>query len=151
MKIEGSDMMWFLGGKSIALAKSHKLNITAETVDTSNKDEGGDWDSPGVKKLAFDGNSDSLFPSDPKGNGFDDLFALMIAKTPIDAIFSLGKVPADAGKEVPEGGWTAPTTNGGYKGKVIITNLEINAPNGDKATLSVQFKGVGELKKMETA
>lgn len=43
-KIKGGDLMLFLGGKSIAYATTHSLEITGETTDTSNKDEGGgDW------------------------------------------------------------------------------------------------------------
>ena len=35
--INGSDLMVFVDNKSIALATSHSLSISAETVDTSNK------------------------------------------------------------------------------------------------------------------
>ena len=38
-KIKGQELMLFLGGKSIAYATSHTLEISAETSDTSNKDE----------------------------------------------------------------------------------------------------------------
>ena len=42
--INGSDLMVFVDNKSIALATSHSLSISAETVDTSNKGVGGgDW------------------------------------------------------------------------------------------------------------
>jgi hypothetical protein len=34
---------------------------------------------------------------------------------------------------------------------MIITNLEKNAPNGDNATFTVDFTGVGELKKVTTS
>jgi hypothetical protein len=48
--------------------------------------------------------------------------------------------------EVPTDGWTA--VNAGTKtGKVIITSLEVNAPNGDNATFTCNFEGVGALVK----
>lgn len=148
MIVQGNDMMWFVNGKSIANATSHKLTISAETADTSNKDTGGDWDSQEIKKLSFEGSSENLFSVDGKGSGFDELFDLMIAKTPIDAIFSIEKSASEkALTDAPEDGWTAPTA-GGYKGKVIITSLDINAPNGDKATFTVSFKGYGALSKL---
>ena len=50
--------------------------------------------------------------------------------------------------DVPVAGWTAATT-GVYTGKVVITSLSLNAPNGEYATYSVQFTGVGELKKRQ--
>ena len=35
-----------------------------------------------------------------------------------------------------------------YTGKAIITKLELQAPNGEFATYSVELSGVGELKKV---
>ena len=67
----------------------------------------------------------------------------MVKKTPIDAVFGLKK---ETTTDVPVAGWTANTT-GVYEGKVVITSLSLNAPNGEYATYSVQFTGVGELKK----
>ena len=34
-----------------------------------------------------------------------------------------------------------------YSGNVIITALEANAPNGDNATFTASFEGVGALSK----
>jgi len=48
---------------------------------------------------------------------------------------------------VPTGGWTPKALNG-RKGKVIITSIEVNAPNGENATFTAQFTGVGELTKV---
>ena len=135
-KIKGQELMLFLGGKSIAYATSHTLEISAETADTSNKDEGGgDWAS-----------SENLFTTDGNGSGYDTLFDYMIKKTPIDAVFGQKKETA---VDVPTQGWTANTT-GVYEGKVVITSLSLNAPNGEYATYSVQFTGVGALKKKDS-
>lgn len=136
--------MLFLGGKSIAFATSHTLEISAETADTSNKDEGGgDWATSEISKLSWTASSENLFTTDGNGSGYDTLFDYMIKKTPIDAVFGQKKETAS---EVPTQGWTANTT-GVYEGKVVITSLSLNAPNGEYATYSVQFTGVGELKK----
>ena len=87
-KIKGGDMMLFLTGKSIAYATSHTLEITAETADTSNKDEGGgDWASQEVSILSWTASSENLYSEEGQGDNFDDLFDLMVAKTPIDAVF----------------------------------------------------------------
>jgi len=48
--------------------------------------------------------------------------------------------------EVPTDGWTA-VSAGTKTGKVIITSLEVNAPNGDNATFTCNFEGVGALVK----
>lgn len=143
-KIKGQELMLFLEGKSIAYATSHTLEISAETADTSNKDEGGgDWATSEISKMSWTASSENLFSADGNGEDYDSLFDLMIKKTPITAVFGRKK---ETTTEVPTQGWTAQTT-GVYEGKVVITSLSLNAPNGEYATYSVQFTGVGELKK----
>ena len=143
-KIKGGDLMLFVGGKSIAYATSHSLEITGETTDTSNKDEGGgDWSSQEVSILSWTASSENLYSEDGAGDNFDDLFDLMVAKTPIDAVFAK---KSESATDVPENGWTkgnAPT----YEGKVVITSLSLNAPNGEYASYTAQFQGVGALVK----
>ena len=143
-KIKGQELMLFLGGKSIAYAASDTLESSAETSDTSNKDEGGgDWASSEVSKLSWTSSSENLFSADGNGASYDKLFDYMVKKTPIDAVFGL---KSETATDVPTEGWTAART-GTYTGKVVITSLSLNAPNGEYATYSAQFTGVGELKK----
>lgn len=143
-KIKGGDMMLFVGGKSIAYATNHTLEINAETQDVSNKDEGGgDWAAQEVSLLSWSCSSENLYSVDGEGNHFADLFDLMIAKTPIDAVFS--RKTGDA-KDVPTGGWTSSVPK--LQGKVVITQLSLNAPNGEYATFTAQFTGVGTLTKV---
>ena len=144
-KIKGGDMMLFVDGKSIALATSHTLSISGDTQDTSNKDEGGgDWASSEVSKLSWTASSENMYSLDGAGSNFDDLFDLMVQKEPIAATFSK-KSQTDT--DVPAGGWTASKPD--YEGKVMITSLELNAPNGEYATYTVQFTGVGALEKVD--
>ena len=77
---------------------------------------------------------------------FDQLFDKLTARTPIKAVFCLEKEYSTKKDEVPEGGWL-PATTGTYSGNVIITALEANAPNGDNATFTASFEGVGALTK----
>ena len=145
-KIKGGDMMLFLDNKSIAYATNHTLEINAETADTSNKDEGGgDWASNEVRLLNWSATSENLYSLDGEGDNFADLFDIMVAKQPVDAVFAKKSQTAT---DVPSGGWTAGVPK--YKGKVIISNLSLNAPNGEYATYSVQFTGVGALEKLTT-
>ena len=143
-KIQGGDLMLFVENQSISYATSHTLSINGETTDTSNKDEGGGkWSSEEVSILSWSASSDNLVSQDGEGKNFDDLFTLMIARTPIQAVFSIKSGTAD---NVPDGGWT-PGSGLTYYGKVVITSLELNAPNGEYATYTAQFSGVGPLSK----
>ena len=144
-KIKGGDMMLFVNGKSIAYATSHTLSISGDTQDTSNKDEGGgDWAANEVSKLSWSASSENMYSVDGAGSNFDDLFDIMIKKTPVTATFSKKK---ETTTDAPEGGWTASKPD--YEGKVVITSLELNAPNGEYATYTVQFTGVGALSKVQ--
>lgn len=137
-KIKGGDMMLFIGGKSIAFATSHTLTINADTTDTSNKDEGGGgWRSEDVNLLSWEATTENLMGSG-QGNDYDSLVTMMVAKQPVDAVFGQ---KSSAATDVPEGGWTGT----GYSGKVLITSIEINATNGETATFTATFTGVGAL------
>ena len=132
--------MLFVGGKALALATSCKLSISAETIDTQSKDS-GIWTEKDIKKLSWNGSSENLFSADDKVNGYDVLLDLMLKRKPIEAKFG---IPANADSdEVPSSGWTLPAAS--YSGNVLITNLELNAPDGDKATFSATFEGTGKL------
>ena len=145
--INGGDLMLFLGGTSIAFSTSHKLSISAETVETSSKDNGGKWVAKAVRKLSWNMSTENLYSLDGAGKTYDDLFTMMTSRTEIDAIFTVEKDYATKADEVPSGGWL-PMTTGQYKGKVVITSLELNAPNGDNATFTASFEGVGALTKV---
>ena len=134
--INGSDLMLFIGGKSIAFATSHKLTINAETVETTSKDNTGGWTSKQVKKLSWTANSENLYSA----KGYKSLFTSMVGKAEVDAVFALKGETAFSEAT----GW-APATDK-LTGKVIITSIDVNAPDGDNATFSVNFEGVGELK-----
>lgn len=67
----------------------------------------------------------------------------MIARKPITLKFGIVSDPN--ANEMPEAGWTLAA--GAYTGKAVITSLEANAPDGDKATFSVSFEGTGPLTK----
>ena len=145
--INGGDLMLFLGGTSIAFSTSHKLSISAETVETSSKDNGGKWVAKAVRKLSWNMSTENLYSSEGAGKTYDDLFTMMTGRTEIDAIFTVEKDYANKADAVPETGWL-PMTTGQYKGKVVITSLELNAPNGDNATFTASFEGVGALTKV---
>lgn len=143
----GKDLMLFVDSKAIALATSCKLSMSAETIDTQSKDS-GIWTEKDIKKLSWNCSSENLFSADEAANSYDKLFAMMLARKPIAIKFGIPS-NADAG-ELPDGGWSLPAS-GAYSGNVLITSLELNAPDGDKATFSASFEGTGALAKDKAA
>jgi len=71
--INGSDLMLFINGKSLAFATSHKLSISADTTETSSKDSSGSWTTKKVKKLSWTASTENLYSEDGAGDNFDDL------------------------------------------------------------------------------
>lgn len=140
----GKDLMLFVEAKAIALATSCKLGLSAETIDTQSKDS-GIWMEKDVKKMSWNASSENTFSADKDANSYDKLFALMIERKPVTLKF--GVTENTEAKEMPADGWTL--AKGAYTGKAIITSLEANAPDGEKATLSISFEGTGPLSKEE--
>lgn len=145
-QVLGKDFMVFVGGKAIALATSCKLSTSAETIDTQSKDSGV-WTEKDIKKLSWNGSSENLFSADNDVDGYDKLFELWVARKPIEIKFGI-PTNADSG-ELPADGWTLPAAP--YEGNALITSLELNAPDGDKVTFSVNFEGTGALAKGKAA
>lgn len=152
--IKGSDMMLFVGGKSIAYATNHTLNISADTKETSSKDSGGKWQTSEVGVLSWTCSTENLCGDEGAGLGYEELVDMMMARKPITGVFSLEGNSTDYYDNkldaVPTAGWTAKAGKG-YTGQMIITNIDFNAPNGDNATFKVDFTGVGALTKVATA
>lgn len=148
---KGGDLMLFVGGKSIAFATNHTLSISADTKETSTKDSGGLWQTSEVGMLSWSCSSENLIGNPMAGIGYDELFDMMVARKPITGVFALEGNSTDyaEGKlgAAPTTGWTAKSGDG-YTGQMVITSLEKNAPNGENATLKVDFTGIGELKKV---
>lgn len=149
--IKGSDLMLFVGGKSIGFATSHTLSISADTKETSSKDSGGKWQTSEVGVLSWTASSENLCADKAEGVGYDELFAMMIARKPVTGVFALEGNSTDLAENkldaVKTGGRT-PKAKDGYTGQMLITSLEKNAPNGENATFTVQFTGVGALTKV---
>lgn len=146
-KIKGGNLMLFLNGKSIAFATSHTLSISGDTQDTSNKDEGGGlWGANEVSTYTWTVSTENMYADSglsDNSSTYSDLFKL-IGKEPVEAVFA---VKSETDNTIPAtGGWTPKVPK--YTGKLVLTSLELNAPNGEYATFSAEFQGVGELREV---
>ena len=145
--VQGRELMFFINGKAISCATSHSLIISAETTDAASKDD-GKWKKKKVTKFDWNGKCDSLVSADADANSYDAMFDAMIAGEPVQIVSGRPSNISDDG--VPEGGWTAPTTNY-YKGEALITSLERNDPDNENSTMSVTFDGSGKLERTKAS
>ena len=172
--IKGGDMMLFIQEgngtvKSIAFATSHTLTVSTDTQQTSTKDDGGKFQSSDYGIISWSATSENLCSFDGAGYNYQDLINLMLNQTKVTATFS---IESDSGTSYPyaskldsvdetSGNTWTPANAGtigstsnkslGYKGKVLITSVEVNAPNGENATFTVQLQGDGPLQATPTA
>ena len=149
--IKGKDLMVFIGGKSIALATNHTLDITANTTDTTTKDDLGKFTNTEVSTIAWSLSSENLVSlTGSDGKNTIDIIDLALAGGKVDVVFSLSK---PLGEAVPTGGFIPTTTVGDvtYSGQAVITSVNVNAQNGEKATYTVQLAGAGALTKTTIA
>jgi predicted secreted protein len=166
--IKGGDLMLFLKEsngtmKSIAFATSHTLTVSTDTQQTSTKDDGGKFQSSDYGIISWSATSENLCSYDGAGYNYQDLINLMLSQTKVTATFSVegnsgSTYPyankLDSVEDTTDDVWTpaaagtiGSTSNKslGYTGTVLITNVEVNAPNGENATFSVQLQGDGPL------
>ena len=139
--IKGRDLMVFIDGVSIAYASSHSIEITVDTTEISHKDDLSDWKSSVSQKKSWTASTENLYSFDTDhGVNAQDLFDLLNSETPVEIIFAQKKNPATAQAPFEP---TFPE----WVGDAIISSLSVSAPNGDNATFTAQFTGVGPLQK----
>jgi predicted secreted protein len=144
--IKGSNLMLYIKQgsvfHSIGYATNHTLNIGSESSSISTKDDlGGSalWTQSVVQKLNWSISTDNLYSLDPAGAEVFDLITIMTSRTPVDVVFALSDETA-----LPATGWT-PADAPQLKGTAYITDMSINAPNGDNASFTATFSGIGAL------
>lgn len=131
--------MLFYNGKSLAYATSHKLSLSGNAIEVSSKDS-AEWTDKIIGKLSWNITSENLFTE----TDYTSMVELWMARQPIDVIFS---VKDPAATTIPEGGWI-PKAASGFKGKVVITQIEANASDNENATYSITLEGTGSLSKV---
>ena len=153
--LKGKDLMVFVGGKAVALATNHTLSLNAETSDTSSKDDGM-WSEAELTGMSWSASSESIGSTSETSSvdiSYDELVDLWLAAKPVDLIVGIPKNASMDG--VPEEGWTVPDSTSPsqthYKGKTLITSVELNAPNKENTSITAQFQGVGKLEKVPKA
>lgn len=131
--------MLFYNGKSLAYATSHKLSLSGNAIEVSSKDS-AEWTDKIMGKLSWNITSDNLFTE----TDYTSMVDLWMARQPIDVIFSVKDTTSTA---MPVGGWI-PKAASGFKGKVVITQIEANASDNENATYSITLEGTGALSKI---
>ena len=123
-QIQGLNILVHVGEQVLGAQKNCTLSLEADSIDVSNKNSFG-WSDfiPGTKNWSI--SCDGQFITDDQGQ--KALMDAYIASTFVDI-------------EMKNEGETIY-----YKGKAMITSLELDAPYDDVFAYSVEFTGKGAL------
>ncbi|MDR2919689.1 MAG: phage tail protein [Tannerella sp.] len=131
----------FVDGKPIAFGSSASLEASVEEIDVSNKMMGG-WKASLPGKKGFTVSSESLMTRLTGAESYDSLLDRLIAGKTMEFVFGEALVT----EETNLGGkFDIDLTKKHYTGVIMITSLSLTSENGQIATSSASFVGVGAL------
>lgn len=126
--INGTDLYVFVGGVAIAHSTSHTLTITRTNRGISTKDSGA-YVTRDKGRLNVSASCSALMVY----GSFETIVEAQLTSSPVSLYF--GK------KASPSG--VLDTTETYANGSFLITSVEMNAPDGDNATYTVNFECAG--------
>lgn len=139
--LKGSTMMIFKDGASIGFATSHQLSAQLSTTQIATKDH-GNYPATLPQTINWTITAENVYSDAGKNTYMDALKN----HTVVNLVFAKVADPVGtqgSGIIGSADSWTPGTVIA--SGPAIITDLSINAPAGDYATLSVTFTGTGAL------
>lgn len=140
--IERGELFLFIGELPVAFASSCGLDISTEEIDISNK-MCGSWAASLPGKKSFTISCESLLTRKTGAMSFDTLLEKQIAGETLKFFFggtSKEDVLTNTGGE-----FTKDSTGQCYEGDVMITSLSLKSDNGQIASCSASFKGIGAM------
>jgi len=156
MRDGGDIMLFYYDGTSytsIAHGTSHQLSLSTQTEDINTKDA-GKFGLTEVSRIQWSITADHLYTRD----GWNTFYSYMTANTTtnpdankITVVFGEkdGATPGTDDVNIKaDGNWVPESTYAYvYSGVAVINSLNLNAQNGQKATISVELQGQGALSK----
>lgn len=140
--LSGTDLILSIGGKALGFSTDCKIATKTEVGERVTKENGGGkWSEGYVKKYSEDISASGfvLVDGDAATPTYDQLKDMQIAGKPIDLSYNVREGESREGK-----------TSGGYTGKYLITDLELDSKAGEDAKYSVKFKNSGAVTKKDT-
>lgn len=140
--LDGTDLILSVGGKALGFSTGCKITTTTETGERVTKEaSAGKWKEKYVKSYSESITADGcvLTDGDTDIPTYDQLKDLQTAGEPVDASYNVREKDSREGKAA-----------GGYRGKYIITSLDLDAQAGDDAKYSIQLENSGRVEKQAT-
>lgn len=123
----------------LAYSTTCSLNLNSDTIDASNK-MAGVWTAALPGKLSWTISTEALMST--SNTGYDYFYEKLVKRTPFKLRF--GQVT-----DLSKLDFSQDESKTYYEGEAYCSSCNLNADNGAVCTMSVEFQGNGELKKME--
>lgn len=140
--LDGTDLILSVGGHALGFSTGCKITTTTETGERVTKEaSAGKWKEKFVKSFSETISADGciLTDGDDQIPTYDQLKDIQTAGKPVEASYNVRQEDSREGKAA-----------GGYKGKYIITQLDLDAQAGDDAKYSIQLENCGRIEKQTT-
>ncbi len=140
--LDGTDLILSIGGKALAFSTGCKITTSTETGERVTKEAAaGKWKEKYVKNFSESITADGVVILDggTEMPSYDQLKEAMLSGEPVDGSYNVREVDSREGK-----------TAGGYKGKYLITSLDLDAQAGEDAKLSVSLENSGKVEKQSS-
>ena len=129
--LDGTDLILSVGGGALAFSTGCKITTQTETGERVTKEAAsGKWKEKYVKSYSESISADGVVCTDGTSDAptYDQLKDMQISGTPVDVAYNVREAGSRSGK-----------TAGGYKGKFIITSLDLeNCGKVEKQTTGLQ-------------
>lgn len=125
--VRGLDLIMKMGTQAIGGQKNANVSMSSNVIDTSTKTS-GDWERKISGAKNWSASCDGFYYKDDAG--YEAAVDAFINSTEVDVVLATedGKV--------------------GFKGKALITSLDVDAPYDDAMTYSLGITGTGKLEKV---
>lgn len=140
--LDGTDLILSIGANALGFSTGCKVNTSAETGERVTKEaSGGKWKESYIKSFSEQITADGVVLTDGTDEvpSYDQLKDAMLKGEPVEAAYNLREGDKRTGK-----------TTGGYKGKYLITSLDLDAQAGDDAKYSITLQNCGKVDKVGT-
>lgn len=140
--LDGTDLILSMGGNALGFSTGCKVSTSAETGERVTKEaSGGKWKESYIKSFSEQITADGVVLTDGTSDvpSYDQVKDLMMKGEPVETAYNLREGDKRTGK-----------STGGYKGKYLITALDIDAQAGDDAKYSLTLQNCGKVEKVGT-
>ena len=135
--LDGTNLILSVGEKALAYSSGCKISTTTETGERLTKESAsGKWAEKYAKKFSEDISADGCVLDDNQDAlpAYDELKRMQLAGEPVEGSYSVREGDGREGKK-----------SGGYKGRYLITSLELDGQAGDDGKYSVKLESCGPV------